>query len=68
MNFARCEKSLCQYEAKAPECKRIEDCVEKKLCTADKPCECLQSYCTKPYWLREENPELTCQKDQVGGK
>jgi len=60
----RCDGSMCQFEQKPTECKTISDCVDKELCSADKPCDCVQEFCTLPWWLKSKEDELNCRTDQ----
>ena len=58
----KCESSICEFEKKTNECSNISDCIRKKLCSANKSCQCnWTGYCEKPWWANEER---ACRNDQ----
>jgi len=60
----RCDGSICQFEEKPKECNSISDCVNSGKCTSDKPCDCVNNYCTKPWWVQYNNENLNCRSGE----
>merc|ERR1711974_375522 len=41
----------------------VKECIKKKLCSADKVCDCVNGYCTKRWWTKDLG-DKACMKDQ----
>jgi len=60
----KCEESLCRHERLPQECEDISECVGLGKCQADQPCDCVQGFCTKPWYLYQDKPHLNCRTSQ----
>jgi len=74
-----CTWGICEGLEKPKECKEakwnetsnspgssqpgVKECIKKKLCSADKVCDCVNGYCTKRWWTKNLG-DKACMKDQ----
>merc|ERR1711862_1071820 len=57
----KCENFLCGFE-KVNECRATQDCLDKELCSSDKPCDCVNEDCVAPWWVLDD--QRNCRTDQ----
>jgi len=58
----KCQNSKCDLVKLPTQCDEnsgngLRECVQKNFCKDDEPCQCLQDYCTKP-WYVNDNVEI----------
>merc|ERR1712059_53107 len=52
--MCKCQKNICRHVKKPTQCKNIDNCIQKGLCSTSEPCDCTQEYCETPWWVKAE--------------
>jgi len=60
----RCENNLCVNHMQPRQCANIQECVNKGLCLASRPCACTEGMCTKPWWYVPGLDIIECRNDR----